>query len=83
MKLFSMASPKLGERCGTNMQSIEATNVYNIGSKKGDGVHEHSRIYRVLMVTASICCVLSKYLCGSVSISVSEVGLIGGRCCDL
>jgi hypothetical protein len=29
------------------------------------------------MVTTSICCVVSKYLCGLVPLCTSEVGLIG------
>jgi hypothetical protein len=41
------------------------------------GIHEHTRISRVPMDTASMCCVVSKYVCESVLISVSEVGLIG------
>jgi hypothetical protein len=46
-------------------------------TKKEGGVHEHTRISRVHMDTTSMCCVVSKYLCGSVPISVSDVGLIG------
>jgi hypothetical protein len=34
MKLFNMASPKFGERGGTNMQLMEAANVYSRLYKK-------------------------------------------------
>jgi hypothetical protein len=77
MKLFNMASPMFSERDETNMQSTEAANVYNRLYKKQDGgVHEHTIISRVFVVTAAMCFVLSKYLYGLVLISVSEVGLI-------
>jgi hypothetical protein len=41
------------------------------------GVHKHSRISRVPVVTATMCYVVSNYLCGSVPIYAREVGLIG------
>jgi hypothetical protein len=45
--------------------------------KKDGGVPEHTRISRVPVETTSMCCVVSKYLCESVPISVSKVRLIG------
>jgi hypothetical protein len=79
MKLFNMTFPMFDERGGTNMQSIEVANVYNICLQKEeeDNAHEHSRISIVPVVTASMCCVVSKYLCVPVPISTSKVGLIG------
>jgi hypothetical protein len=45
--------------------------------KEDDNIHEHMRICHISVVTTAMYSVVSKYLCGSVPISMSEVGLIG------